>query len=550
VTSDLTGRRAWLGWDAPSERLIAFVRLALAGGALAVVTIDPTQPSRHVPVAYTAFLSYLAYSAVVFQLARRAPRPWLPLFTQVVDLLWVAPVLYFTEGANTPFFPFFVIFTLTAGIRWGMWAAWAVTAYSLVVYTTLLLVATPHPLDLNNDLMQLGYFLVVGVLGGYLAEYRRRHENERRVLRTISEAVAGTPSAVAALGALVSAAGQWKLADTVIGVLRHPESGEVLMVRGSAEIRPLSPEESSPFFAVLDAGPRLAGPGTGRLLPADAVLLQFIEADEGLACPIRAGGDVVGGLYLLARLSGPDRRRSRVQGPFLDLLLRQVVPQVETLYLLERASETRVADERRRIARDLHDSFIQVLAALGLRLRAVGDLLSTDPSAATTAGKEVVDLHEVVCDELRRVRAYLAEMREPLPQAEGLRAVVEEIVQGFRSRTHLHVALAVDIPAAMTRVEVARELLPILREALTNVEKHAGASQASVTLRAEADALLLTVTDDGIGIGHEGSGAARTAGHGLGSMRERVALLGGTLRVASGPEGGTIVSVSVPSRRV
>jgi signal transduction histidine kinase len=550
VSPDLIKRHWWFGWDAPSERLIAFVRLALAGGALAVVTIDPTQPSRHVPVAYTAFAAYLAYSAVVFHLARGAPRPRLPLHTQVVDLLWVAPVLYFTEGANTPFFPFFVIFTLTAGIRWGMWAAWAVTAYSLVVYTTLLLVATPHPLDLNNDLMQLGYFLVVGVLGGYLAEYRRRRERELRALRTISQAVAGTPGALSALGALVAMARDWKLAESVVGVLRHPESGEMLLVRGPGDTRQLSPEEAAPFLAALAPGAGAAGPGIGRLLTADAVLLRFVEADEGLACPIRSGGDVVGGLYFLDQLSGRGHRRGRLHGQFLDLLLRQVAPQVEALYLLEQASQTRVAEERRRIARDLHDSFIQVLAALGLRLRAVGDLLEADPTAATAAGKELVDLHEVVGDELRRVRAYLAEMREPLREAEGLRPLVEEIVHGFRARTHLDVALEVDVPAAMTPVEVARELLPILREALTNVEKHAGASEVSVALRAETHALVLEVKDDGIGIGPDGSGGTRTEGQGLASMRERATLLGGALRVTSGPAGGTTVSVSVPSRRV
>jgi len=545
VSPELTRTTRWLGWDGASERLIAFVRLALAAGALVVVGIDPTQPSRHVPVAYAAFIVYLAYSAVVFQLARGRPRPWLPLATQVVDLLWVAPVLYFTEGANTPFFPFFVIFTLTAGIRWGMWAAWAVTGYSLVVYTVLLV--ETHPLDLNNDLMRLGYFLVVGVLGGYLAEYRRRREEELHALRTVSEAVAGTPSAVPALGALVATAREWRLADAVIGVLRHPESGDLLMVRGQRDVRRLSPEEAAPFLAALPAGARDGGPAAARLLPADAVLLRFIGADEGLAYPVRVGGDVVGGVFLLSGDSGRGRRRPPLPGQFVELLLRQVVPQVETLYLLEQASETRVAEERRRIARDLHDSFIQALAALGLRLRAVTDMLGGDRTAVDIAGKELADLHEIVGDELRRVRAYLAEMREPLREAEGLRPLVEDIVQAFRARTHLEVALDVDVPAAMTPVEVARELLPILREALTNVERHAAASRVSVTLRAGTDALTLTVADDGVGLGQGPDAGA--PGQGLASMRERAALLGGTLGVTSRPAAGTTVTVSVPARR-
>ena len=143
---------ARLDWDPTLERLIGVVRLALAAFALFIVWVDPTQPSKHVAIAYTAFIVYLVYSAAV---------------------------LLFTEAGNTPFFPFFVVIMLTAGIRWGIWASWAVTAYSLGTYGLLLFVEPPTPLDMNNDLMQLSYFLIVGILGGYLAEYRRRRDRAR-----------------------------------------------------------------------------------------------------------------------------------------------------------------------------------------------------------------------------------------------------------------------------------------------------------------------------------------------------------------------------------
>jgi hypothetical protein len=123
-----------LDWDPTLERLIGVVRLALAAFALFIVWVDPTQPSKHVTIAYAAFIVYLVYSPAAFQLVRTQPRPWLLVTTQIIDLLWIPPVLLFTEAGNTPFFPFFVVIMLTAGIRWGIWASWAVTAYSLVVY--------------------------------------------------------------------------------------------------------------------------------------------------------------------------------------------------------------------------------------------------------------------------------------------------------------------------------------------------------------------------------------------------------------------------------
>jgi hypothetical protein len=238
-----------LDWDPTLERLIGVVRLALAAFALFIVWVDPTQPSKHVAIAYTAFIVYLVYSAAAFQFVRTRPRPWLLVTTQIVDLLWIPPVLLFTEAGNTPFFPFFVVIMLTAGIRWGIWASWAVTAYSLGTYGLLLFVEPPTPLDMNNDLMQLSYFLIVGILGGYLAEYRRHREAELRTLRATSEAVGTKYTAAAAMVVVVDAARTDKLAAAVVGVLREPETGDFLMVRGAGDTKRLSPEEAAPFFA-------------------------------------------------------------------------------------------------------------------------------------------------------------------------------------------------------------------------------------------------------------------------------------------------------------
>ena len=95
-----------LEWDPKPERLIAVVvRLGLAAGGLVVIWFDPTQPSRAWQVAYAAFIVYVVYSAAILQVVRRRPHRWLPFATQIVDLVWIVPVVYFTEAANTPFPP-------------------------------------------------------------------------------------------------------------------------------------------------------------------------------------------------------------------------------------------------------------------------------------------------------------------------------------------------------------------------------------------------------------------------------------------------------------
>jgi signal transduction histidine kinase len=352
--------------------------------------------------------------------------------------------------------------------------------------------------------------------------------------------------ALGALATLIDLAHGAALADVVIGILREPGDGDVLMVRSASDVTRLSDEEAAPFFAAAASGPALGkGSPAIRLTESAAVILRFAEADRGLAYPIRTGSEMVGAMFFFAR--GP-RRRRQASDSFLGLLLRHVIPQLESLYTLERARYVQVMEERRRIARDLHDSFIQVLAALGLRLDALCAAPAAEPGAERLR-RELVQMREVIRHELQRVRAYLAEMREPLSEIGSLPELVERTAEAFQSRTCIPVRAAVESGADEVPPEVVRELAPLLREALTNVEKHARASRVEVSARREADQLLLTVCDDGIGMsGLTGSIPGPAPGHGQGliTMRERARLLGGTLRLGHHDPGGTFLEVSIP----
>jgi signal transduction histidine kinase len=153
------------------------------------------------------------------------------------------------------------------------------------------------------------------------------------------------------------------------------------------------------------------------------------------------------------------------------------------------------------------------------------------------------------------VRAYLAEMREPLTEIGSLGELVANTTEAFRSRTQLPVDADVDPAAADLSGGVVRELAPLLREALTNVEKHARATRVAVSARLEGQHLRLVVRDNGIGIGHpdvaasEASASGGGPGHGQGisSMRERARLLGGTLTLERPASGGTTLILSIPA---
>jgi len=530
-------------WNPALERLIGAVRLALAAGSLAVIWIDPTQPSKHVGIAYTAFTLYLVYSAIAFQMIRVRPRPWLPVTTQLIDLLWIPPVLLFTEAGNTPYFPFFVVIMLTAGMRWGVWASWAVTAYSLIVYAILLFIEPPTPLDLNNDIMQLGYFLIVGILGGYLAEYRRKREAELKILRAASELIGTRYTAAGALEAVVDTMRSSGVADAVMAVIRTPVEGEVLAIRGAGDVTCLGAEEAALFFSAAANGRGGKGSSGAELSETDSLLLRFAEAERGLAYPVRAGDEVVGWVFLFFHSV---RTVRRISADFPNLLLTHVIPQLETLYVLEQAPHARVAEERRRIARDLHDSFIQALAAFGLRLDVI---CGTGGAIPAPISRDLAQLREMVAQEYQRVRAYVTDMRDPTEIGPDLRALIDHVVAPFRTRTRLPVDVAIGAEVAPLPRAVARELAPLLREALTNVEKHARATRVAVVARLDKDELVVTIQDDGVGVTAPHVGIGPSRGHGLSSMRERATLLGGDLTVNSGVGGGTELIVSIPARR-
>lgn len=139
-------------------------------------------------------------------------------------------------------------------------------------------------------------------------------------------------------------------------------------------------------------------------------------------------------------------------------------------------------------------------------------------------------------------------MREPLRDIGTLQDIVERTAATFQSRSSVAVEVALDGPAANAAGAPIRELAPLLREALTNVEKHAKASRVVVSARLDGGELRIEVRDDGVGIGRSAGGPAPGAGHGQGiwSMRERARLLGGTLTIEPLAPGGTALTVSVP----
>jgi signal transduction histidine kinase len=237
-------------------------------------------------------------------------------------------------------------------------------------------------------------------------------------------------------------------------------------------------------------------------------------------------------LLVVAALAVGDTLRSRreLRAAALDESLRQERER-------EEKARQRVANERLRIARDLHDTLAHALVAINVRAGVAAHLQSQDPAAA------LLDIKTVSAEALRDLQVTLGLLRErdeaapvsPVLDLTALPVLVDRArASGLDADVDIH-GNGVVVPA-----HVGQVAFRIVQEALTNVLRHAGASSAHVLVTTSGTILQVEVTDDGRG------GTAGTEGHGLRGMEERAAALGG--RVVTGPrvEGGWRVLAQLP----
>jgi signal transduction histidine kinase len=297
-----------------------------------------------------------------------------------------------------------------------------------------------------------------------------------------------------------------------------------------------------------------------------------------LGMPIVAGGEVLAELFLADKTAdpaagGPGPEPAGVAGFTKDdervvgMLAAHAALAVANAQRTERARELSVAEERTRLARDLHDSVTQTLFSLSLAAEAA-DALSRPAAGRPEPGSKPgskpgsgsgseADRDGRLAEQLDRVRLLartaLTEMRTlvdtlrpPDVDADGLAAALRRRVALLRRVHEVPIELTTRGPARLTEHSIERETLRVANEALANALQHAGASRIEVRLDTGGDPVRLVVLDDGSGFDlAEVRRVSRRLG--LTSMRERAEALGGTLHLDTAPGEGTRVTLEVPA---
>ncbi|WP_406860082.1 GAF domain-containing sensor histidine kinase [Streptomyces sp. HUAS MG47] len=268
------------------------------------------------------------------------------------------------------------------------------------------------------------------------------------------------------------------------------------------------------------------------------------EMSDFLGLPIRDGDEILGALFLAnKRCPRPASGCAFTEDDeeLLSILAQHAAIALTNARLYERSRELTIAEERSRLAHELHDAVSQKLFSLRLTAQAAAALVDRDPARAKGELQQVAALAAEAADELR---AAVVELRPAALDEDGLvhtlRTQIQVLDRAHAARVTFDGTGVRALPAAQEEA-----VLRVAQEALHNALRHSGAERVEVTLVRHGQGALLTVTDDGGGFE---PGAVRKAGRHLGlvSMRDRAGGVGGRLTVTSAPGHGTTIEMEVP----
>jgi signal transduction histidine kinase len=266
-----------------------------------------------------------------------------------------------------------------------------------------------------------------------------------------------------------------------------------------------------------------------------------ISARTGLYVPLIARGRAIGIVAVHDKL-GADARFSDADLRLTEIFAARAAVAVDLSERVARDTVRRVIAaqelERRRLARELHDETGQALTSILLGLKTIR--AAESPEAAEQAETE---LRNLIVQALQDVRSLAVELRPSSLDDFGLVPALERLAATFEERSDVRAKVESNLTEERLPTEVETVLFRLVQEALTNVIKHAGAQKVSIVLTPRENGVSAIVEDDGRGFSAD---QVRDDALGLVGMRERLALLGGTLTVESTPESGTALVAFVP----
>jgi signal transduction histidine kinase len=511
----------------PAEAIIAVVRLGVLAlcGLLSLLAEDGDQ----VPRADLVLLLILAVamSIPVPSGIIRAGRPFF-------EALAASAIIGLTTPLPQPLLPYLVVPPLAAGLLSGAGPAVGASTASLIVLVTSrgYLGDLPNSKSLTSIAEWVGLGLATGLVGAWArsvatgeGQVNSTYVAAHRLLTRLRDVARALPTGLdeVALAQQVLSSMSTDLGFERAALYARSEGGVLmpLAYSGTDHVDWLPSPEEGIWGKVWQSGQVVQQTGT------------FSDPTTGHSAVLALRlGDRRVGLIGVERIGGPwsARHLARAQALADDAALR-----IDTGQLFSEVRALATVEERRRLAREIHDGIAQEVASLGY---VVDDLLHRplDPEATT----DLLTLRRELTRIVDELRLSIFDLRSDVQPASGLGAALTSYVRSVGTGAGLTVHLVLDESAYRLPIEAETELLRVAQEAITNARKHARARNLWVTCRVDPPRAFLRIADDGRGLG-----TPRQDSFGLEIMRERAARLGAGLTVRNRVGGGTVVEVTL-----
>jgi signal transduction histidine kinase len=545
-------------------KTVALMRLMLAASGLFIFALNPAAYSDSAANGYDTLTLYFAYAYCAYAALQFAfpayilkviPLVWL----HWVDVAWFALLITPSGGLDSPFLPFFFFAILHASFNYGFIEGMRVTIacflLPIVVHFSpihLLFFSSPpeaqHPI--YPAILRSTSLLVLGYL---IARWGGLEMLQKRQLKLLSE-INRMPdphlSAEQVMGESLKKIRQFYDARTCLAVMKMPDASYVIFKVDNDPEKPMQlgqpldkaianhllllPAQYSLSYAsnaewFLSSMTTYESTATSRKRKSKygEAISQLLEADSFVSAPLHLRGQNMGRLYLI---SCSDHLNSS-DVSFLQQLANQITPHIENIHLLDHIASAATSTMRQKISLDLHDSTIQPYIGLKLGLEALHRKI---PENDAIAG-EVADLIRMTGEGIAELRNYIGGLKTRL---EGpLLPAIRHMAEKYQQSHGIKVVVNADNELKISD-RLAAEIYQIVGEAMSNIRRHTNANEATINLYSEEGQLIVQVANHNAGQDFR-SFKPR-------SISERVASLGGTVKVKHDADGTTAVTAEIP----
>jgi signal transduction histidine kinase len=472
-----------------------------------------------------------------------------------LEVLLITYLVYATAGTAIPFHLWYIFYVVSVATRYG-WQYSVLSLSASIVGFTLVACSAPATYGTNIPAVLgfTGFLMVLAFLFGRISEKQLSYQSSLAVVNELRGELAGLASARDIIEHLLARTQELLNAEVVffLPAKRGVEPGDV---------RGLAPAGADPVVVSTfrdNAGIwnverilREQGPLYSNRLGSDDSFPAHVREKLGLrnlaAAPMMVRATPVGVIYAANRR---DRPLSNSDLQLLDLIATQAAPVIENALLWERLREAAASEERLRIARDLHDNFLQNLTAIQFHLERCKILIKRN--SVDQVAELIGRIHQVAIKSLAEVRAYLSELRLMGPEPGRLKEAIERLARDAAERAGFETDLDLAFPEEPLPSEIALAAFQIARELLNNAASHSRAKRVKVRAQVADGKLTIEVVDDGIGFDVARVRAEKASeGHlGLVGVEERARQYNGTFTLTSQPGNGTHAVVYLPISRV